>query len=664
MPTPEQVPPFHDDSSPQEALTWLEALIANTGHYSDSGILRLLSTKFKDGSLAREWYDGLEDTAKTSWTHFERHFRIRWVSTPLQERQQMAAWDKFCSHQLTYESLFAGDYHDPAQSSEIVHDWVESHAELGRAVTSRKNSELVAKTLSLLPPFLQAYLEVFRTEIYATKINLEKCCGIIKSITSEIYQYEWRRVQLSSKDSKEKLHEISEKVDNILVTLAKHRTDTEKIPSIHRHSSRTTEQNAESVAWEPCSPLTSVILVGEQSQISVSEVTTPTAEHCPFPSVAEGSVAVDEDIPPNVPSYWRKPKNYLKKEERMAIVDKALFCMLEFETVIAENEAVIMNSAIAIYDRLTNQKRRGRDPKALLPRETHPHKLLHSMELIHHYNASNHALLLHRCKEELRVRITMPGYNSGFCFLDAERYAIVHSSYKLHRSPSGKPTFAGGLAIVLGWIDSVQIGSEMTVLFMTLSSYLAELASDASCIQYAKASATCIKNHMLDPNTGLVRDCQIDGAKATILEGAYICPGLTGIFIEGLSVLAAVSGEHAWSTWAISLAETAMHLREWHTKDGILSVGSDGKMFEGNNLKYRKGLLLRGLLIAYQRNPSNKSFRDMVRSYVNVQFNALLDLSSRGSSYGVNWSGPYVGPYLHGQLAALDTLIAAVGVNE
>ncbi|KAG8923663.1 hypothetical protein FRC02_010988 [Tulasnella sp. 418] len=599
MPTPEQVPPFHDDSSPQEALTWLEALIANTGHYSDSGILRLLSTKFKDGSLAREWYDGLEDTAKTSWTHFERHFRIRWVSTPLQERQQMAAWDKFCSHQLTYESLFAGDYHDPAQSSEIVHDWVESHAELGRAVTGRKNSELVAKTLSLLPPFLQAYLEVFRTEIYATKINLEKCCGIIKSVTSEIYQYEWRRVQLSSKDSKEKLHEISEKVDNILVTLAEHRTDTEKIPSIRRHSSRTTEQNAESVAWEPCSPLTSVILIGEQSQINVSEVTTPTAEHCPFPSVAEGSVAVDEDIPPNVPSYWRKPKNYLKKEERMAIVDKALFCMLEFETVIAENEAVIMNSAIAIYDRLTNQKRRGRDPKALLPRETHPHKLLHC-----------------------------------------------------------------GLAIVLGWIDSVQIESEMTVLFMTLSSYLAELASDASCIQYAKASATCIKNHMLDPNTGLVRDCQIDGAKATILEGAYICPGLTGIFIEGLSVLAAVSGEHAWSTWAISLAETAMHLREWHTKDGILSVGSDGKMFEGNNLKYRKGLLLRGLLIAYQRNPSNKSFRDMVRSYVNVQFNALLDLSSRGSSYGVNWSGPYVGPYLHGQLAALDTLIAAVGVNE
>ncbi|KAG8918035.1 hypothetical protein FRC02_002704 [Tulasnella sp. 418] len=63
---------------------------------------------------------------------------------------------------------------------------------------------------------------------------------------------------------------------------------------------------------------------------------------------------------------------------------------------------------------------------------------------------------------------------------------------------------------------------------------------------------------------------------------------------------------------------------------------------------------MRGLLEAYERNPSNEEFRAL--------YTALLEKARRKNAYGVDWRGPYIGPYPHAQLAALDTLIAAVGV--
>ncbi|KAG8953899.1 hypothetical protein FRC03_011620 [Tulasnella sp. 419] len=200
---------------------------------------------------------------------------------------------------------------------------------------------------------------------------------------------------------------------------------------------------------------------------------------------------------------------------------------------------------------------------------------------------------------------------------------------------------------------------------MALSSYLAESTNDPGFLYYAITSATCIETNMLDTRTGLVKHCHINGMNGQLKWDGNLSCHLTGIFIEGLSVLATVSGDYTWRSLAIATAESAMKLREWHDTDGVLSVLSSGsELFKSDGVNATRGLLSRGLMVAYQRNTSDKAFRSLVRSYINTQFNALIDLASRDDTYSVSWNGPYIGPYFHGQLAALDTLIAAIAVNR
>ncbi|KAG8911714.1 hypothetical protein FRC02_006451 [Tulasnella sp. 418] len=282
----------------------------------------------------------------------------------------------------------------------------------------------------------------------------------------------------------------------------------------------------------------------------------------------------------------------------------------------------------------------------------------------------NQPLLLNQCKNAWQSFLGVATFgNRGPCVLRPEEYWVVASTQAVHMS-GGETIFAGGLVKIFSE-DSpfspkdYRILSSETVLFMALSSYLAESTNDPSVLNYATASATCIKANMLDARTGLVKDFHIDAMNGQLKWGGNLSCMLTGIFIEGLSVLATVSGDYTWRSLAITTAESAMKSNDWHGTDGVLSIVSSGsEFFRSDNLNAGKGLLSRGLMVAYQRNASNKAFRSLVRSYINTQFNALIDLASRDDTYSVSWNGPYIGPYFHGQLAALDTLIAAIAVNR
>ncbi|KAG8913933.1 hypothetical protein FRC02_005241 [Tulasnella sp. 418] len=199
---------------------------------------------------------------------------------------------------------------------------------------------------------------------------------------------------------------------------------------------------------------------------------------------------------------------------------------------------------------------------------------------------------------------------------------------------------------------------------MTLSSYLAECTGQAKFKDVAILSANCIKRWMIDPATKLIKECFIDVLKVKEREGAVLSCHLTGMAIEGFHVLAVVSGDESWKSLANDIAVAAMRHNEWHTPDGILNVGSNEDVSKSTDNNMFKGWLNRGLLVAYQHNRTNEPFCNLIRGYINVQFNALYELSRYCSSYGCQWSGPYVGPYAHAQATAIDTLVAAVGVND
>ncbi|KAG8910741.1 hypothetical protein FRC02_007029 [Tulasnella sp. 418] len=289
MPTPEEIPPFKSNLSPYEASNWLKTLVAATGSFSDSGIFRLLSTKFEDDTAAKKWFDELEDTTKQSWLDFKRDFHTRWVSTPLQEAEKEAAWDEFCNHELTYEMIFARDHPVFEDCCDIVCLWLDSHLRLGEA-TKHEEVDLVGKTLTLIPSFVQAFLEAYQGYEASPPRNMDELVQQLKLMTPVFFKYEWLRNQKSTKKMLEfELKELIGKVDKVLNASTGPQLSVAKEHSMPQSQRRTDFGAHESVGWEPCSPLTSMISISEDSQANESqEVNTPTAEQHPLPDTVEG----------------------------------------------------------------------------------------------------------------------------------------------------------------------------------------------------------------------------------------------------------------------------------------------------------------------------------------------------------------------------------------
>jgi hypothetical protein len=60
----------------------------------------------------------------------------------------------------------------------------------------------------------------------------------------------------------------------------------------------------------------------------------------------------------------------------------------------------------------------------------------------------------------------------------------------------------------------------------------------------------------------------------------------------------------------------------------------------------------------------NNALAILVHSYIDVQYNALLDLAASGNTYSSAWHGPApTGFTTWGQMAALDVLVSAISAN-
>ena len=67
----------------------------------------------------------------------------------------------------------------------------------------------------------------------------------------------------------------------------------------------------------------------------------------------------------------------------------------------------------------------------------------------------------------------------------------------------------------------------------------------------------------------------------------------------------------------------------------------------------------------WSRNPSNTPLRELIESYVLVQYNALIDFDTASSNYySTNWHGPPNSTYnLGGMLAAMPVLNLAIAMS-
>jgi len=99
----------------------------------------------------------------------------------------------------------------------------------------------------------------------------------------------------------------------------------------------------------------------------------------------------------------------------------------------------------------------------------------------------------------------------------------------------------------------------------------------------------------------------------------------------------------------------------WEGSNGIITEGASPN--QNNDGVEFKAIFIRGLYEAYNRS-SNNDMKDLVRSYVGVQYNALINSASAGDTYSSSWTGPPQGFTTWGQMTALDVLNAAIGTNH
>ncbi|KAG8923771.1 hypothetical protein FRC02_010920 [Tulasnella sp. 418] len=694
------IPRFEGTESSQEAKRWLEAFIAATGSCSESGIFRLLKTKLPPGSPARKWYDELNGTFKRNWDDFEQQFGSQWIAEARRRAEEAAAWDVFVHHRLTSDAIFS----KKKPHLTVIAEWNKEHYRLGKA-TNRDDSSIIAETRRLLPSFIVAYLQV---HIKIHNPSFIQYCNHIHDIPSSILDMEGIRVQLASRSKDNastiegRIQEVYEKVYQIVATNAAIQSHNELPSSIYSgtaansHGLENEVSVDEMVVLEPRLPAAFVESMNAPSP-GRSEHSTPLAQPSSLPNSSEEQA---EDTTNNlltegggahhvsllcVPITWRKPVTTLTRKAQIARAQSAIDFILTFKKPLQASHAHSLRSAMAICDKIVcshHNEQRGIERFSV--ENDQYESLLLGLNGLYNFRTYENLSQIDS-SVELWSNITRGQGLSNIVASHQEHVTDEKHGHEVHsydysstlrfqnytstlkRTPSGESVYAGGLFSLGSTYKKPEISSLRTTLFMTFSSYLAECTCGEEYKKTAVLSANCIKQWMFDPTSKLIIDRLIESRseywhapqQSTALPSCH----LTGTAIEGFSVLGSVTGDDSWTSLAVEIAIAAMHHKDWHGPNGVLNVGSEGIALKNRDGRAFKGLLNRGLLVAYQRNRLNKGFCDLVRSYINVQCNALLEISRFQDSYGLHWGAPYTGPNALAQMAAIDTLVAAIGVN-
>ncbi|KAK7045851.1 hypothetical protein VNI00_007273 [Paramarasmius palmivorus] len=208
-----------------------------------------------------------------------------------------------------------------------------------------------------------------------------------------------------------------------------------------------------------------------------------------------------------------------------------------------------------------------------------------------------------------------------------------------------------------------------------LSALLSEETLNTTYLDAAEKSLAFIRNNMFG-SQGVVQSIEVRESCANptlydpIVEHA-------GLWIEGLSVLTSITGNSSMVDLirnAVQVSST--RINGWQNDEGVMSehmpiLDAAHSLFihAVNTAKatmISQGNFVRSLGIAYQRLTSVVDLRQYMRSYISVQYNAILERATAANSniYGY-WTGP---PYSvfqsDNQTSAMNVLITAISLPE
>ncbi|KZV68208.1 hypothetical protein PENSPDRAFT_26746 [Peniophora sp. CONT] len=201
--------------------------------------------------------------------------------------------------------------------------------------------------------------------------------------------------------------------------------------------------------------------------------------------------------------------------------------------------------------------------------------------------------------------------------------------------------------------------------WILLSARLYELTLDPTYLTAAEQSIQFLSTNLIvsSGSSTLVAGSYFDATSCSIAKGGFFHADDVGPYMEGLSIVANVTGNRTYTQIMNNLVPSILFYQPWHRSDGVLSQ---------DTLYVTKGYLMRGLLEARLRNPSNAALNTLIDSYLTIQYNAVRDnalIIGSSDAYNISWirypdeSAPVYSTV--GSIEALDVLNAAsVVVND
>ncbi|KZV61735.1 hypothetical protein PENSPDRAFT_658699 [Peniophora sp. CONT] len=221
----------------------------------------------------------------------------------------------------------------------------------------------------------------------------------------------------------------------------------------------------------------------------------------------------------------------------------------------------------------------------------------------------------------------------------------------------------GGLVFGLhANVSNITVYSSATSAWVALSARLADLTGNTTYLTAAKQTIQFTQAHILsvDFRSALRISDNFDVPTCATTPGTEPYAWSVGPYIEGLSIVANVTQNSTYTQMLNTLIPGVVTIPEWHDPSGVL-VDRNGP--------YSKGTLIRGLLEARLRNPSNTGLVSLIDSYLTLQYNAVSQNASIGNDdYRYSWlGGDSNAQYTTaGNIEALDVLNAAfvIGPTE
>lgn len=373
----------------------------------------------------------------------------------------------------------------------------------------------------------------------------------------------------------------------------------------------------------------------------------------------------------SVPSSWREPTNSRSSSDRVTIAQNAINVILgQLDSSDAQFNGIGWWQSGNVWSVLANQDH-------ITSTTTNKNNVVNALNTgwslfanydQYQYNddalwwatAAYYAYRAYGDTNLLQHAIDTWNHVSVFQITDAEASSgsIPGKSFSIEGSCNGA-TMSGGVF----WrptSDDQGINSITTGLFLTLGAYLADATGDSKYANAASAAATWIRSHNINSDN-IVLDT-VNGHDCSTSPSSWLFTYNSGKYIEGLSVLADVTGDSSWRDLAVNIIAAATHTSAWQGSNGVITEGASPD--SNNDGVGFKAVFIRGLHEAWTRSASNTDLRNLIRAYIDVQYNALLELAANGDSYSSSWTGPPQSFTTWGQLAALDVLTAAIDVNN